>query len=379
MLRCTKCVMDASDIDIVFDHAGVCSHCRKAEALLTTVHFTPQESEYRIAAIRDRIKAAGRGNTYDSVIGLSGGVDSSFVAYVAHRLGLRPLAVHFDNGWNSETAVTNIAKIVEKCGFDLITYVINWPEFRDLQRSMLKASVIDIEIVTDHAITATVFQIARQYGIKTILLGTNIATEHSMPSSWLWHKQDLRNIKAIHRQYGELDLHSYPMLNTWNYLYYLYGRGFECVDLLNNLNYSKTDAVEILEREFDWQYYGGKHYESVFTKFYQAYLLPIKFGIDKRKAHFSDLIRNGELTRDVALSEISKPLYSDDDLQVEKRYVLKKLGFSETEFAHIMAAPLRLHSEFATDAPFVNMLRSVKASVKRARPLLRQLRAAIQS
>jgi N-acetyl sugar amidotransferase len=357
---CVRCIMDTSDPDIVFDEAGVCNHCRRAETLLPTVHFTPEQSEARLRAIAERIKAASRGR-YDSLIGLSGGVDSSYVAYVAHRLGLRPLAVHFDNGWNSEIAVANIEKIVRKCGFDLITYVIDWREFRDLQRAFLRASVIDVEMLTDHAIIAAMYKIAAQHDIKFILSGTNYATEHGMPRSWLWNKQDLRNIRAIHRRYGELKLKSFPMMSTARYVFNRFIRDYRYVELLNNLNYSKTEAIVTLEREFGWTYYGGKHYESVFTKFYQAYILPAKFGVDKRKVHFSDLLRNGEITRDEALEEMNKPLYRPDELEQEKQYVIEKLGFSESEFDAIMKTPPRSHRDFPSDEWLVNIMRRVRS------------------
>lgn len=356
---CVRCIMDTTDPDIVFDEAGVCNHCRRAEMLLPTVRFTPEQSEARLRAIADRIKSASRG-PYDSIIGLSGGVDSSYGAYVAHRLGLRPLAVHFDNGWNSEIAVANIEKIVRACGFDLVTYVIDWREFRDLQRAFLRASVIDVEMLTDHAIIAAMYKIAAQHNIKSILSGTNYATEHGMPRSWLWNKQDLRNIRAIHRRYGELKLKSFPMMSTGRYVLNRFFRGYRYVELLNNLNYSKTEAIATLEREFDWTYYGGKHYESVFTKFYQAYILPTKFNVDKRKVHFSDLLRNGEVTRQGALEEMNKPLYRPDDLERERRYVVEKLGFSDSEFDAIMAAAPRSHRDFASDEWVVNIMRRVR-------------------
>lgn len=355
--------MDTSDPDINFDQNGICVHCRTADIVLPRVRFTPEQSEARLAALSDRIKSAGKGKPYDCVIGLSGGVDSSYVAYMAHKLRLRPLVVHFDNGWNSEVAVANIEKVVRTCGFDLSTFVINWPEFRDLQRSLLKASVIDVELVTDHAIFAAVYQVAAKHGIKFILNGSNRATEHGMPMTWLWHKYDLRNIRAIHKDYGAIRLESFPMMSTLRYVMNLYLLGYNSVDILNNLNYSKTEAMETLKREFDWQYYGGKHYESVFTKFYQAYILPTKFKVDKRKVHYSDLIRNGEITREQALQELNKPLYRPDELEWDKRYVLDKLGFSDEEFEEIMNTAPRPHSDWPSDAWLVNGLRKLRSYV----------------
>jgi N-acetyl sugar amidotransferase len=303
----------------------------------------------------------GAGKDYDCLLGISGGVDSSYLAYMARKLKLRPLVVHFDNGWDSELAVSNIQKIIEHLGFDLATYVIDWEEFRDLQRSFLKASVIDIEMLTDHAIFSALFGLARKHDIRCVLSGTNHATENGMPDSWVWDKQDLRNIKAIHNKYGSCPLQSFPTLNLWKWLGIRYLKlGFEFVELLNFANYKATEAITVLENELGWRYYGGKHYESIFTKFYQAYILPEKFGADKRKVHFSSLIRNGEMSRKNALIELNSKPYSPDELKNDKEYVLKKLSFSENEFDGLMKESPRPHSDFATDAPLVAMLRSFK-------------------
>lgn len=342
--------MDTSDLDIVFDDKGVCNHCRAADLLLPQYRFTPEQSQRRLNEIAARLKKVGRGKRYDCVLGMSGGVDSSFAAHTAARLGLRILAIHFDNGWNSEIAVSNIKKIVEKCGFELHTYVINWPEFRDVQRAFIKASVVDIEMVTDHAIFAAMFRIARQRHIRYVLSGTNRATEHGMPRTWLWRKQDLVNLKAIHRRFGTVKLKTFPMLGSFRAaMYTKLGLGLEYVEILNNLNYRKTSAIEELERIYGWRYYGGKHYESVFTKFYQAYILPIKFGIDKRKVHLSDLVRNGEITREEALIELARPLYAPEELRADREYVLKKLGFSDIEFEKILSAPPIAHTNYPSD------------------------------
>jgi len=350
--------MDTSDPDIQFDAEGVCSHCRQADQLLPLYRLTPKESRRRLDEIATRLKSAGRGKPYDCVLGMSGGVDSSYAAHVAGQLGLRVLVVHFDNGWNSEVAVSNIKKIVQKCNFELYTYVINWPEFRDLQRAFIKASVVDIEMVTDHAIFAAMFRIARERGLKYVLSGTNRATEHGMPRSWLWRKQDLINLKAIHRRFGERKLKTFPTLGSvrWG-LYTKLGLGLKYIEILNNLNYRKLDAIETLSREYGWRYYGGKHYESIFTKFYQAHILPLKFDIDKRKVHFSDLIRNGEMTREEVLVELAKPLYEPGELQKDREYVLKKLGFSEQEFIRIMGERPVPHTDYLSDEWLVRLAR----------------------
>lgn len=352
--------MDTSDPDIVFDADGVCNHCHDFDRNIAKYRFTPEAETQNLAALSERIRAGKKG-PYDSLVGLSGGVDSSYVCYLAHKMGLNPLCVHFDNGWNSKTAVSNIKKIVEKCGYDLDTYVINWPEFRDLQRSYIKAGVIDIEMLSDHAIMATMYKIRKQNGIPYVLSGTNFTTEHGMPNAWVWRKSDLTNIKGIQQKFGTKRLKEFPTMGTLKVvLSKRFKMGGEYVEPLNAVSYSKEKAMEVLNREFGWEYYGGKHYESVWTKFYQAYILPVKFGVDKRKTHLSALIRNGEISRDAALQELSKPPYDPNELKIEKDYVLKKLGFSEPEFDSLMQAPPKQHLEYGSNQWMMDLWAKVK-------------------
>jgi N-acetyl sugar amidotransferase len=347
---CCRCIMDTSDPDITFDDEGLCNHCRRADRILPSVHWSTERSTAALEAEAARIRRAGAGRPYDSIIGLSGGVDSSYTAYLAHRFGLRPLAVHFDNGWNSELAVENIQRIVEACSFDLQTYVIDWREFRDLQRAFLQASVVDIELLTDHAIFAAIAKLAHDNQIRVVLSGTNVATEHGLPLAWVWNKRDWTNIRAIHRAYGTVPIKSFPHSSTTRTrVLQLVGRGVDVVELLNLVSYRRDQAAATLTREFGWRDYGGKHHESLFTKFYQGAILPRKFGIDKRRAHLSDLIRNGEITRADALATVAQPAYEPDEYRSESEYVRKKLGFSEAEWEAIMVAPPRRHDEFATE------------------------------
>jgi N-acetyl sugar amidotransferase len=346
---CTKCVLDTTDPDIRFDAEGVCNYCREVAANIGRFIYTPEQEEKNLEDIKRLIKKDQRGE-YDTILGVSGGVDSSYLMHLAHKLGLNPLIVHFDNGWNSEKAVSNIKKIIEKCNFHFETYVIDWPEFRDLQRSFFKAGVLDIELLTDQAIVATMFRIRRQHNIKYVLSGTNYRTEYGMPKSWLWRKFDYANIKDIQKKFGTMKIKTFPIIRSWQFqLIKMFGLGGEFVEPLNMINYRKLDVMQVLEKEYGWEYYGGKHYESTFTKFYQAYVLPVKFGIDKRKAHFSSLIRNDEITRDQALAEINKPLYTPTELRQEKEYILKKLGFTEKEFDAMMKEPPRSHLDYKSD------------------------------
>jgi N-acetyl sugar amidotransferase len=368
VITCSRCIMDTSDPDITFDSDGVCNHCRRAERLLRSVRWTTETSERALAEVAERVRRAGAGLEYDSVIGLSGGVDSSYVALLAHRLGLRPLAVHLDNGWDSELAVENIQRVVEACSLDLVSDVIDWREFRDLQRAFLRASVVDIELLTDHAIFASLVRVARTNGVRFILSGNNVATEHGLPKAWSWNKQDWTNIRSIHAAHGSVPLKTFPHLSTarWRAMQIL-GRGTEIVELLNLVPYRRDEAAATLAREIGWRDYGGKHHESVFTKFYQGAILPSKFGIDKRRVHLSDRIRNGELTRDEALAIIANPPYPPDELRVEGDYVRKKLGFDETEWATILAAPAQSHTAYATTRPVPGPLRILARVGRRLR------------
>lgn len=351
--------MDTTDPNIVFNSDGVCSHCVEAAAMLPKYTYTNEQVEANIKALLLQIKNNKKGK-YDCLIGISGGVDSSYVTHLAAQWKLNPLVVHFDNGWNSELAVSNISKILDKTGFDFLTYVIDWEEFKDLQRAFIKASVVDIEMLTDHAISATMYRLAKENNIKTILSGTNYATEHGLPSAWVWQKGDLKNIKDIHRLYGEKPLKTFPTIGIFKFFLYKMLHKLDYLEPLNLINYKKLEAMEVLEREYGWRYYGGKHYESWFTKFYQAFILPRKFNIDKRKSHLSALVRNKEITLEQAKQELAQPLYTDEELAQEKEFVLKKLNFRPDEFESIMKARPKRHDEYQSSVPLRKKLAAIK-------------------
>ena len=352
---CTRCVMDTSAPGIEFDAAGVCNYCKTHEQKAGIAPFSQPGAADKLAAQVKKIRSQRRGD-YDSIVGLSGGVDSSYVAYQAVKMGLKPLAVHFDNGWNSELAVKNIEQIVKRLGLDLLTFVIDWEEFRDIQRSFFKAHVIDIEMVTDHAIFAAMYRIARQHRIRYILSGTNAQTESIMPPAWQHFKFDLRNLKAIHRRHGTVPIRRYPTLSVWGMAWNHYVWGAQSISVLNYLPYRKDEAMRVLQSELGWQYYGGKHYESAFTKFYQAHILPAKFAVDKRRIHLSDLIMNSEIGRDEALEQLKQPLYDPMQLEQDRAYVCKKLGFSAEEFAQYLAAPPVSHYAYPSYARLAEAL-----------------------
>ena len=346
---CAKTVMDTTDPEIIFDEQGVCNHYHEYHKAAATELLPEPERTQKLNQLVETIKQAGKGKEYDCLIGLSGGVDSTYVAYLCKELGLRPLAVHLDNGWNSELAVHNIHNIVSRLEIDLHTLVIDWEEFKDIQLAYLKASVVDIEVVSDHAIFATMWRLAKQFKIPYILSGTNIVTEYIMPKSWLYQKMDYLNLKDIHQQYGSVKLKSYPTLPFWRYIYYTGALKLVPISILNLVEYNKAEVKQLITDKLGWRDYGGKHYESIFTKFYQAYILPNKFNIDKRKAHLSTLICSGQISRDEALEELEQPLYNPVELAEEKAYVLKKFGLSEAQFEEIMQAPVRKHQDFKSD------------------------------
>lgn len=359
--------MDTTDPDIQFDERGVCNHCLQYDELAAKKVFTGETGKRKLQEIADKIKTYGKNREYDCVIGLSGGVDSSFAAYHAWKLGLRPLAVHFDNGWNSEVSVRNIENIVRKLGLDLHTYVIDWEEFKDLQLSFLKASVIDIEMLTDHAMMAAMFNLAKQKRIRYIISGTNVVTEGILPQSWLYSKWDIRNIRGIHKELGSRRIAEFPICGIIRMLFMQYVHRYTYIQILNYADYNKKQAVETLENKLDWQSYGGKHHESIFTKFYQAYILPTKFGVDKRKAHLSTLICSGQMTREEALEEIKKPLYEPHELRDDREYVLKKLGLSEEEFEGLMKLPVKSHLDYPNSQWIFPILVGIRKFVKKDR------------
>lgn len=345
---CTVTVLDSTDPDITFDAEGVCNYVHEFRAFRARL-LSPEERELKLQATVDEIRRRGKGNRYDCVLGLSGGVDSSYMAWLAKQWDLRPLVVHFDNGWNSELAVKNIEGIVNRLNFDLETLVMDWDEFSDLQRSYFRASVVDIEVPTDHLIQGALYRLAARNGIRTILSGTNWATEWLMPRSWNYRKQDCVNLRNIHKQFGTVALKKSTIYGLKHQLWYSYLRGIETCAILDLVEYSKRHAKRVLVNELGWRDYGGKHHESVFTRFYQGYVLPRKFGIDKRKAHLSNLILTGEITRADALIELSSPTYDEKLQEDDRAYVIKKLRFSPEEFEIIMAAPPVAHEYYGTD------------------------------
>jgi len=339
---CNHCVMDRSIPDIDFDVDGVCNYCRAARVRISSELYAGSSHQGKIDSLLAKIKSDGKGRPYDCIIGVSGGVDSTYVAYLVKRkFGLRPLAIHFDNGWNSDLAVQNIECLLKKLDIDLHTHVVDWEEFRDLQLSFLKSSVANSEIPTDHAIIALLYRMAARYRVRYVLHGGNLSTESIMPATWMENSLDLRFLRSIHRRFGTQGLSTYPILGLSRLAYYTFFKRIRYIGILNYLDYNKERAMQFLEAEFGWRRYKGKHFESIYTRWFQGYLLPKKFGMDKRRPHFSSLIVSGQMTRMDALEELKEEPYDLRLVREDIQYVCRKFGLSQDEFDAIMNSPVK--------------------------------------
>lgn len=346
---CTRCVMDTTDPMITFNDKGECNHC--TDFLAKRIHHKYQggKSDRELTALVEKMKQDGKGKEYDCVIGLSGGIDSSYVAWTCKNLGLRVLAVHLDNGWNSEEAVQNIRNIAQKLGIDYESYVLDWTEFKDLQLAFLKASVPEAETPTDIAIPAAMHKVAAKYGVKYVISGGNFATEGILPKHWHYDAKDMTYLKHIQRTFGTVRLRKFPTFGFRKEMYYKLVKGIKIIYLLNYVNYAKQDAMDLLKRELEWKYYGGKHYESKYTGFIQSYYLFKKFGIDYRRATLASQICTGEVTREEALEELKSLPYSMEKVEEEKKYIAKKLGISLEEFERIIELPAKWYTDYPND------------------------------
>lgn len=361
--QCLRCVMDTSDPEITFDTKGYCNHCTNYFENTAKDSYLGVESDKILKKIIEKIKRTGRNKEYDCLLGISGGIDSAYVAYLLKGWGLRVLLVHLDNGWNSEMAVNNIKTVAEKSGFDYESYVLNWEEFRDLQLAFLKASVIEAETPTDIAIPGALHQMAAKYGIKYIISGGNIATEGILPRSWHYDAKDTRYIKAVQQKFGSRKLTTFPTFGYWKEIYYKFVKGIRIVYVLNLTPYSKDNAMEILEKEFNWKRYGGKHHESKFTAFVQSYLLPVKFDLDYRKATLSTQICAGEVTREQALEELSHIPFNPEQIKYDIEYICKKLNIPEEYFGSILNTPPKTYRDYPNNEKRLKFIYSIYKKV----------------
>ena len=343
---CSRCIMDTTDPDIVFDADGRCNHCRGWFRRAQFYALPLAERSRRLELLVEEVKRRGHGKDYDCIIGVSGGVDSSFLAIKVKELGLRPLAVHVDNGWNSDKAVGNIKRILEPLHIDLSTLVLNWREFRELQLAFLRASTPDSEIPSDHAIVASFYQTSSRHGVRYCINGINFRTEGIHVREWSQGHLDSRYISSVYRQFTGKRLQHFPLIPLTTLVRNVVLHRPRFVFLLDYLDYDKQAAKRVLMDNYGWQDYGGKHYESVYTKFYQGWILPHKFGYDKRRMHLSTLVCSGQMTREQALGEISTPAYPPEWVEPDKTFVAKKLGISREEFDAIMALPKKRYVDY---------------------------------
>ena len=346
--RCTRCVMDTTDSKITFDENGVCDHCRNFDKNIAP-YWKPQENRFdELEMLAEQIRKAGRNSEYDCILGLSGGADSSYLAYIAKEvMHLRPLALVVDTGWNLNVAVENIEKIVKGLDLDMYTEVINWKEMADLQLAFFKAGISSQDFPQDHAIFASLYNYAVKHNIKYVLTGSNSATEFIRPPvEWLY-MNDLRMAKDIHKKFGQRELKTFPMCGMLTYkVYYRYFKGMRRAYPLDYVVYNKAEAEDLLHKKYGWTKYENKHYENVFTRFFEGYYLPHKFGFDTRKNVLSNQILAGTMTREEALQILENPSYDPDLMVQDKEYVAKKLGISVQEFDDIIEGPNKTPADY---------------------------------
>jgi N-acetyl sugar amidotransferase len=366
--------MDTTDPNIIFDERGWCDYCRNYyENILPNWH--PNEiGEKMLAPMINKIKREGKGRDHDCLIGISGGVDSSYVTLVAkEKFGLRPMLFHVDAGWNSQEAVNNIQRLVDGLGLDLFTEVVNWEEMKDLQLAFFKAQVAHIDTPQDHAFFAALYNFAAKNNYKYILTGANYSTECVRePLEWHYHASDLRQLKDIHRRFGQRPLKTFPLADIFKYkIYYRFVKGVQVVKPLNHVPYIKEKAMQELVDRFGWQKYAYKHYESRFTRFYEGYWLPKKFGYQKHRAHFSSLILTKQMTREGALEKIAHPAYDEETIAQDFEYIAKKLDLTVAELQDLMNGKNKTYRDYKSRMFLINLGTKIARLVGVQRAIIR--------
>ena len=351
-VRCKKCVLDTSIKEIKFDSDGICNFC-SVHKEIEEKYTLGKELEKKLNKIIDKIKHQGKNKKYDCIVGVSGGMDSTFTLYNTVKLGLRPLAVHLDNGWNSENAIKNINNATKILNVDLETIVLDWEEFKDLQISFLEASVPDGEVPTDWIIFTILYQVARKEKIKYIIHGHSFRTEGSSPLSWTY--MDGKYVRSIHKKFGKKKIKNFSIMSTIDYIKFTVFHRINQFRILYYINYNQSEVLELMKKELNWSDYGGKHFESSYTSFYQAFVLYKKFGIDKRKLHLSALIRSNQIPRDKALSILKNNPYVGGKSQM--KYVIKKLGLDENSFERIMNKPIKSFRDYDSNFDIIVALK----------------------
>lgn len=362
---CQRCVMDTSDPNIVFDERGYCNNCIDAEKLLKDRWFPNEIGKQKLEDLLNKIKTRGEKRPYDCIMGLSGGVDSSYLLYLAVKIwGLRVLALHVNAGWNSETAESNIEKLINALKVDLYTYVVDWEEVRNLQLAYLKSGVINQDIPQDHVFFAQLYKRAAKEKIEYVLTGHNLATESIMPKAWGYNAMDSMQLKYINKKFGSGELKSYTTISLLEKIYFTIILKQKVFKPLDYISYDKEKSKEFLKNEFQWEDYGVKHGESVFTRFYQHYWLPARYGFDKRKAHLSSLIITGFMTRENALKELNQPLYDTYQLKLDKEYICNKLEIDQDKLETYLAMDKLDHKSYPSSEKITSMVLKLRNYVK---------------
>lgn len=346
---CTNCVMDTTDSAITFDARGACDHCNTYYSKTLPNWDTGAAGKAELDRMVSEIRAAGKGRDFDCIIGMSGGIDSSYLVYAAKELmGLRPLVFHVDAGWNSQIAVNNIERLIDGLSLDLFTEVINWEEMKDLQRSFFRSGVSHVDTPQDHSFFATMYKFATEHKVKHILTGANLSTECIRnPVEWMYYQSDSWQMLDIHRQFGERPLESFPVTSIlWHKLWLPYFRGIRVLRPLNHMPYIKAEARQLLMDRFGWQPYPQKHFESRFTRFYESFWLPKRFGYDVRRVQFASLIVTGQMTRDEAMVELEKPPYDEATIGQEIEFVANKLDITQDQLMDYMQLPLKTYRDY---------------------------------
>lgn len=365
-IACSRCIFDNNVYPAIqFNSEGVCSICSIYENLQARTVFKGGDGKEKLDELILNVKNSAKNKTYDCIVGVSGGVDSSYVAYLVKEWKLRPLIIHVDNGWNSELAVKNIEQILGNLDYDLFTYVIDWEEMRDLQKSFIHANVLDIDLPFDNAFMAILYRMAQKFGVKYILSGHNTVTEGWMPDNFTHYKLDTLNIKDIHKKFGTVKLKTFPLLGPVKFWYFKKIKKIQMVYPLDFIEYNKEDVKKLLIEKLGWRDYGGKHYENVYTKFYQGHILVNKFGIDKRVSHLSTLINSGQISREKALEEMKVSPYKPEDYEEDKTFFLKKLELTEDEFERYMKTPGIKHTNYKSYINVIDKLSKIKQKLKR--------------
>lgn len=355
---CKNCVMDTTDPNIIFDNLGICDHCNTFKTKIEPFWQTNEKGKLQLIEIVSSIKKESKGKDFDCLMGMSGGIDSSFLLYkMVTEFGLRPLVFHVDAGWNSQIAVNNIERLVDGLGLDLYTEVINWEEMKDLQLSFIKSGVPHIDVPQDHAFFATMYKFASKYKIKTILTGGNYSTECVRnPLEWMYYQSDSIQLRDIHKIFGNGQLKEYPITNIlWHKIWLPYIKGIKLIRPLDYIPYNKDEAMQILVDKFGYQKYPQKHFESRFTRFYEGYWLPQRFGYDTRKVQYSSLILTNQMKREEALESLKTLPYSQDQVNEDFEYVSNKLGITKEELWGYFNSPKKTFRDYKSQQGIYNI------------------------